>query len=70
MRLHVMHIVWNGGEDDSTTKDTIGCLVASLENEILLSSTYDGEYDHFPVVFSIPTKAILDIRTICILEEP
>ena len=69
MKLHVMHVTWNMGEDDSTLKETIGCLVASLEGEVLLSNTYDGEYDHFPVVFSIPNKAILEIRTICVIEE-
>lgn len=68
MKLHVVHVTWNHGDEDSTTKETVGCLVAILPHELLLSATYDGECDHFPVVFSIPNEDVIDLRTICLLE--
>jgi hypothetical protein len=68
MKLHIVHVTWNEGEEDTTTKESIGCLVATLEKEVLLSNTYDGSFDHFPVVVSIANEDIVDLRTICLIE--
>lgn len=68
MRLHVVQVTWNEGDEESTVKESVACLVVTLEEEILLSSTYDGMYDMFPVVFSVPNRAVIELRTICLIE--
>lgn len=68
MKLHVVHVVWSNHDEDSAPKETVGCLVAALEKELLLAATYDGECDHFPVCFTIANEDVLELRTLCLIE--